>query len=120
MEETIIKLVNPAFTINFAGKDYSVRKATLDKAIQYQQRLKDLKDDVALDAKIVGYCLYILLKDQDAALTEDYVIQNIPADINGLETLTKLGFINPSTLALIQASQTTIINKLTSGNSSPA
>lgn len=118
MDEKLTKLINPQFTFEFMGKSYEIRKATLDKAIQYQQKVKDLKEDPGADAKIMAYCIYIMLKDQIPELTEDQVLQNTPADLDGLELLCQLGFIHPSKLEVAKAIQAKILNQSTTQNSS--
>ena len=97
-EKTIYRLVNPEFDFEFMGKVYTLRKATLDKAIQYQTKLKELSGDSASDAKLISFCIYIMLKDQNSELTEEIVLNNIPADIDALEVLTILGFMSPTKL----------------------
>lgn len=118
MSNSVLKLVNPEFTIEFMGKEYRIRKATLDKAIQYQQKLKELQNEASADPKIVAYCVYIMLKDQIADLTEEMTLANVPADVNTLEILTMLGFINPSNLEKAKQIEEAILNKSTSENSS--
>lgn len=118
MENKLVKLVNPKFEIEFMGKTYSIRKATLDKAVQYQQKIKEIEKDPAADAKLVAYCLWIMLKDEEPELTEDTVFKNIPADINPLEILTTLGFMNPSNLEMIKKVQEALDNKSTTPRSS--
>lgn len=102
MDNDLVKLVNPAsFTIEFMGQTYQVRKATLDKTIQYQSRFRQLQkqNDEASEIKTVAYCLYIMLKDQIPDLTEDMVLENVPGDIDPIQILVSLGFLNPSKVA---------------------
>jgi len=96
-EKILFDLVNPSFVIKFAGKEFTVRKANLEKAILYQERLRELVDkkDSAIDIKIAAYCLYLVLKDSDPSITEEYVIKNSPASINSLEWIETLGFMTP-------------------------
>ncbi len=117
-EDTLIKLVNPEFDFHFMGEEYRIRKATLDKAIQYQQKIKELDGDPAADSKIIAFCIYIMLKEKNPELTEEVVMLHTPADVDGLEILTKLGFINPSKLAMAKKVQENIMNQLTSESSS--
>ncbi len=98
IDNSIIRLINPEFVFEFMGKEYTLRKATLDKAVQYQTKARELQDskDPASDAKLVSYCIYIMLKSKIDGLTEETVFENVPADIDTMEILTTLGFINPS------------------------
>ena len=73
------------------------RKANLEKAVLYQVRIKELvkNDDPAVDLKIAAYCLYLVLKDIEPSITEDFVLQNAPADIDTLKCIETLGFMSP-------------------------
>lgn len=93
-DTTLIKLVNPEFTIEFMGKEYTMRKATLDKSVQYKERIKNEPD--INDAQLIAVCLYIMLKDKITDLTEQIVMENTPANIDAIDILEKMGFINPS------------------------
>lgn len=119
-EKTLIKLVNPEFGFEFMGKSYRLRQATLDKAVQYQQKVKELQGDPSADAKLVSFCIYIMLKDQEVDLNEDIVMQNTPANIDSLELLTELGFINPSRLALAKKATQKVLSRLNIEDSSPS
>ncbi len=113
MDTTLYKLVNAQFDFEFDGKTYRLRKATLDKAVQYQAKIKELAGDPAADAKVVAFCVYIMLKESEPTLTEDYILTHIPADIDILELLTTLGFINPTKLELARKIQSQMETKLT-------
>jgi len=96
--DNLIKLVNPEFEIEFMGQNYTVRKATLDKVVQYQSYVKEIKQ-TGTDANLIAHGLYLLLKDKIPDLTEQTVLENTPGDLNSIEILTKLGFFpktNPS------------------------
>jgi hypothetical protein len=116
-DASLIKLVNPNFSFEFMGVVYEIRKATLDKAIQYQEKIKSLKDDSTADLKLVAFCIYIMLKSQIPELTEQIVMENVPADIDTLQTLSTLGFISPTKLALTKAIQNKIMSPSPSENS---
>lgn len=102
-DTTLEQMVNPEFDFVFAGKTFHLRKATLDKAVMYQQKAKDLGEskDIAADIKLLAYCIYIMLRDQDKTITEQWVMENAPATLNVLETLVTLGFISTSLLKTI-------------------
>lgn len=96
-DKTLFELINPPFCISFAGKEYNIRKANLEKAILYQAKLRELvtQNDSATDLKIAAYCLYLVLSEVDAMITEDYIIKNAPASFNPLEWIEMLGFTTP-------------------------
>lgn len=96
-DNTLFELVNVPQPINFAGKTYNVKKANLEKAILYQTKVKELaeKQDGALDLKLAAYCLYLVLKDVDASITESFVIENLPGDLDSLAVIQTLGFMSP-------------------------
>lgn len=115
---TLINLINPEFDINFDGATYRIRKATLDKAVAWQTKVKELDNDPASNLKIMAYCIYIMLKDKIPDLSEEYVLSHIPADIDSMELMVQLGFLNPSSLELVRAAKAQILSKLTTLNSS--
>lgn len=96
-DKTLFDLVNAPIAITFAGKEYFIRKANLEKGVLYQTRLKDLvtANDPALDIKIAAYCLYLVLNDIDKDVTEEYILKNAPATFNPLEWIEVLGFMTP-------------------------
>ena len=120
MSDTLYQLVNPAFTFSFAGKEYQVKKANLEKAVLYQQKIKELKESqvFAMDLKLVAYCIYIVLKDVDPNITEDFVFQNTPADIDIGDCLTMLGFMRPQQNELAKKIEKELQKSLTTENSS--
>lgn len=96
-EKELFDLINVPFSITFAGKEYTVRKANLEKAVLYQARLRQLAQDkdLAIDAKIAAYCLYLVLHDADSSITEEFVMQNATGSLNVMDWLIKLGFMTP-------------------------
>ena len=119
-ETTLINLVNPEFDIAYGGQTYRVRKASLDKVVQYTKRVKELQanKDGEGDYKILAYCFYLVLKDKIADLTEQQVIENVPGDLDIQETLVTLGFINPKKMEELKKVQAQVMNRLTTENSS--
>ena len=121
-DKTLYNLVNPEFDFGFNNKIYHLRKATLDKAVQYQKKVKELAGDGNIDsvsnASILAFCVYIMLKDQEPTITEEFVMNLIPGDVDGLELLCTLGFIHPSKLAAVKEVQASVMKKLTSDSSS--
>jgi hypothetical protein len=115
-ETTLYQLVNAPFTFSFAGKEYNIKKANLEKAILYQQKMKELQNagDPTPDLKLAAYCIYIVLSEVDNAITEQFVLQNTPADIDVLECLTTLGFMNPQRKELAKKMEQNLAKKLIS------
>jgi hypothetical protein len=116
--QTLINLTNPEFSIAFKDNTYTIRKATLDKAVAWQQKVKELANDPAGQQKIVAFCLYIMLKDKIPDLTEDDVLSNTPADIDSMEIMVHLGFLNSTNLELAKAAKAKVLSRLTIDNSS--
>jgi hypothetical protein len=110
-------LTNPEFNFTFNGKMYRVRKANLDKAIQYQMKVKELSaiKDGSGDGKIVAFAIFLVLKDyekENPGFTEQYVLDNTPGDIDFIECMTTLGFINPNKVQLAKTIQETLQKNL--------
>ena len=120
MSDTLYQLVNPEFTFNFAGKEYRVKKANLEKAVLYQQKIKELEQtkDAASDLKLAAFCIYVVIKDVDKDITEKFVFENAPADLNVIECLTMLGFMSPQRMELAKKLEEIVQKKLTTENSS--
>ena len=97
---SLLKLTNAPFDIEFNGKTYSIRKASLSQFTQFAQRGEQYRVDkipfVEQWPKLVAYALFLLLSPVDPTLTEEAISQNIPGDTNPMEILTTLGFINPA------------------------
>ena len=117
-EKSLYRLVNPKFTLEFMGKSYEMRKATLDKAIQYQKRLMEILKEQGAGLKIASYCIYLMLKDLEPSITEEIVLQNTPADIDVNECLVMLGFVNQSKSVITKKMEEKLESLLTTENSS--
>lgn len=94
MDKTLYTLVNPEFDFNWNGKSYHVRKANLEKVVLYQERARALAKDGSGEMKLVGYCIYLILRDSIPDLTEEQVMKDAPGDIDSLEIMLTLGFLN--------------------------
>lgn len=95
--QTLVKLTNPEFDFEFNNKKYTIRKATLDKVVQYYQRAKEIQEtgNQFEGIKIVAYCIFLVLKPYEPTLTEQTVLENCPGNIDVVDILIKLGFLNP-------------------------
>ncbi len=111
--EQLSKLTNTEFTFEFAGKNYTVRTASLRKVVLYQQKIKELTDakTVGADLILVAYCIWLVLKDAYPEVTEDYVMDNLQGSLEPLDIFQDLGFLSPSQMKLAKnlqpAKQTT-------------
>ncbi len=116
----LTKIINPEFSFSYNGKDYQIRKASLRKVIQYQEKVKELTDakQVGIDYQLVAYCLYLVLKDIEPLLTEEEVLNTVPGDIEILDVLTTLGFLTPSQKELALKAKQLVTDKLTTLSSS--
>ena len=116
--DTLAILTNPEFTLQYKGQDYLVRKATIRQVVAYKERIKSLQRQDGADEKIAAHCVYLLLKDKIPDLIEDDVLDNMHGDMDVLELLGKLGFINPEKLEMIKRLQEIV--KPTGLKSSPS
>lgn len=111
MSEALYKLVNPEFEFQLGEKVFKIRKASIEKVVRYQQRIKELVEsaDPAKDMKLVAFCVSVMLSDQDPSVTEEFVMSFMPASIDIPELLVTLGFMNPKKAESLKAeeSQTT-------------
>lgn len=119
-DTSLYRLTNAEFDFEYNGKVYHVRKANLDKAAQYQQKVSELataKDPLA-NTKIVAFCISLVLRDYDETITPEHVMQNAPADIDPMECLTTLGFLNPKQLEATRKLQEAVTKKIAGDASS--
>ena len=109
-EDTLYKLTNPSFDFEWNGAVYHVKKANLQKVVQYQQRARELVEQGSkgTEIKLAAYALYLVLLDVKPDVTEQEVLDNTPGDIDVLDLLVRLGFLNPTriTTALQKLKQT--------------
>jgi hypothetical protein len=94
--ENPLKLTNPEIELEIGGETFHVKKATLEKVIPFQERFTKLiaDKDVAADAKLAAYCIYLILKDVKPDVTEEWAMQNVPGDVEALTIIEQLGFMN--------------------------
>ena len=96
---SLLKLTNAPFEIEFNGKPYMIRKASLEQVIKFMQRADEYKKaNVPIMEswiKLVSFALFILLSPTDNTLTEEFIASNIPGDCNPTDVLMTLGFIRP-------------------------
>jgi hypothetical protein len=106
MEEKILyKLVNPSLTFEFGDKSFQVKKANLEMVVQYQMKLRDIQEKKEPELSLISYCIYLVLNKADSTITEQWVKENTPGDIDVLECFEILGFISPKGRKIAQAIQ---------------
>lgn len=115
-DKALVSLLNPSFVFKFADKEYQIRKANIEQVQQYITKMKELSADKDLipavrDLEIVSFCLYLLLKKADQTVTEDFVKENLPGNIDGLVILGQLGFIDPQKVELLKKLQDQLISE---------
>lgn len=98
MADSLIKLTNPPFNIEYKEKNYEVRKASLTKIVLYNARVQELAEKGVKnsDPELLGYAFFLILKEAIPDLTEEDVMQNVPGDTEVVDTLIHLGFVNPT------------------------
>lgn len=96
-ENKLFDLANTEFPITFAGKEYTVRKAHLGMAITYQKKLQELAKSAepGMELRLAAYCLFLVLNKVDSTITEEFVLENVPGDIDVLGIIQHLGFMSP-------------------------
>jgi hypothetical protein len=117
--KVLADLVNAPFTFKLADREFQIKKANIRQVQQYVTRLSDLSKDkemnpAARDLEVLSYCLFLSLSKVDPSITEDFVKENLPGAVDGLELLSTLGFIDPEKVQMIKKLQ----EKLISENSS--
>lgn len=107
MLEALKTMTNAPRTFSFAGKDYEVRNASLEKIGQFQTRFDELTkaQDPALQVKVSAYCLFLILKDATPAIpeiTEEWVAKNTP-DVEMADVLEEFAFMNRQKVEKLRA-----------------
>jgi hypothetical protein len=97
MSDEAAAVANNEFDFLFAGRVFKLKKANLKQVIEFQKRLIDITKDnagIGLDVLAIAPALLIVLKNIDPTITEDYILENTPGDIDVMGTLQTLGFMN--------------------------
>ena len=121
--DTILDLTNPEFTFKFDGQDFLMRKASIRQVIAYQQRVLQIQKESAqggAEYRAAAFAVFLLLKEKDSELTEEAVLDKMRGDIDLLDLLAQLGFMNPEKVQLAKDLQNGVIRKLTGDKSSPS
>lgn len=89
-------VANLEFAYNFAGKNYTLKKANLKQVMDFQRKTMEIQkeNDPAADLLITAYALYLSLHAVDSTITLQYIEENAPGDIDPMETFILLGFMS--------------------------
>lgn len=123
MSDSLLKLTNPPFSLDFDGKTYEVKRASLQKVVLYQQKALELSKEggsAAREPKLIAYCLFLVLKDVIPELTEQDILDKTPGDLSTMEVLTTLGFINPAKAKTLLQMMTANQEETTPDSSAPS
>ena len=114
--QSLTNLLNPPFTFQFGDKEFQIRKANIKQVQQYQLKLDELSKDKETitpvkDLNLLAYSLFLVLSKADSSITEDFVIENMPGNVDAISLLAQLGFINPQRAKLVQNLQEKILSE---------
>jgi hypothetical protein len=115
---SLYKLVTPSFSMEYGGKTFQVKKANLEMAVKYQIKAKELDGKDFAEITLTAYAIFLVLNKADNSVTEEWVNEEFPADIDILECLMSLGFISPKGLEIARKVRIAIIEKQTGDKSS--
>lgn len=120
--KSLVRLLNPAFSFEFAGEIYQVKRANITQVQQYQMRVTELgKQDMipaVRDLDIVAYATFLILNKSYPDVTEDFIKENLPGNMDVMSYLAELGFIDPQRADLIRKLQEKIVSESSSQTSS--
>lgn len=97
-----ITLVNVNFPFSFDGKEYHVKKANLEQVILFQRKSAEIAGDASVDLMMAAYAIYLILYAVDKNVTEEFVKENCPGDIDVVAILSQLGFMNQQKVEAMQ------------------
>jgi hypothetical protein len=117
--KSLTNLLNPPFTFILGDREFQVRKANIKQVQQYQLKVTELSKNTDLpsavkDLDIVSYALFLVLNKTDNSVTEDFVKENLPGNINIISLLSELGFIDPQKAELVNKLQEKILSDASS------
>ena len=106
-------LANSEFSFPFAGKDYKVKKATLRMVMDFQRKTAEIgnEKDPAADLRIAAYAMYLVLHAVDSTITEEWVIDNAPGDVDSIDIMTRLGFLSQRKVGMFSRAKDALANQ---------
>ena len=116
--KSLIKLLNPTFSFEFADKTYQVKRANIEQVQQYQMKVAELGKETDIpsavrDLDIAVYATFLILSKSYPEVTEKFIKENLPGNIDIISHLADLGFIDPQKAEMVKRLQERIV----SGNS---
>ena len=114
-------LVNPNFEFDFAGKKYYVKKVNLRQVMEFQQKVSEIgknKEDPTAESKMLASALYIVLHSVDANITEDFILDNCPGDMEMMSVISLFGFMSQRKTGIATSLSNVLVKKPNGENSS--
>ncbi len=89
-------MTNTSFSYTLGGKEYMVKRATLKQVMIFQRKVSEIQalKDPSGDLMMAAHAIYLALHEVDPSITEEYVIENTPGDIDVMDVFSKLGFMS--------------------------
>lgn len=108
-------IINAEFDYSFAGKTFKIKRANLKQVISWQRKVAEIvkENDPSRDALMVAYALYLSLNAVDTTITEDYILDNAPGDLDVMGTLAILGFMSQQKVEMAQKVRDALVNNPT-------
>ena len=96
-------MTNIEFDFPILGKTYKIKKASIKQVIDWQRKVSEIQKekDAGADLRMIAYAIYAIIHSVDTTVTEDYILENVPGDLNAEEILLKLGFLNQQKVAMM-------------------
>ena len=106
-----LELVNAEIPFAFAGKEYRVKRANLSQVIQFPRKAKDVSGDGGGDLLLVAFAVFLILYAVDKNITEEFVLENCPGDIDAVEMLARLGFMSQQKMEVMRNARNVLATK---------
>ena len=108
-------ITNIEFDYPFAGKIYKLKRANLRQVIDFQHKIMAMdKSDSSISVMAVAPALLVSLSAVDPTITEDYILDNTPGDIDVMATLQLLGFLSQKKVEIAQKITDSLVKNQTS------
>jgi hypothetical protein len=114
--KSLVKLLNPAFSFEFADKTYQVKRANIEQVQQYQMKVVESEKNTDIlpsvrDSNMIAYAIFLILHKSYPDVTEEFVKENIPGNIDIISYLLDLGFIDPQKAEIVRNLQGKIVSE---------
>ena len=113
-------VTNIEYDYPFAGKTYKIKRASLKQVMDFQRKAGEItkENDPAGDLRMAAYAIYLVLHTIDPTVTEEHILDNAPGDLDVMDTLVKLGFINQQKVDMMNKIRNSLVSPSTGGDSS--